>query len=95
MTENRDLNPLSELPHDFDTNFLTHSHENAVKKEEISDNLASSFPTKNPWLVENFDEFLFYCCPECNYKSRLPNDFNSHALVSHPLVIDLKFLVCL
>ena len=21
----------------------------------------------NPWNVENFDEFLFYICPECNY----------------------------
>ena len=24
----------------------------------------------NPWNVENFDEFLFYICPECNYFSK-------------------------
>ena len=80
-------NPLSELPQDFDTNFLS-EHESFVKKEELGANsISSSFPTNNPWLVENFDEFLFYCCPECNYKCRLHNEFNSHALVSHPMVI--------
>jgi len=78
-------NPLSELPQDFDTNFLS-EQENFVKKEELGANsISSSFPTNNPWLVENFDEFLFYCCPECNYKCRLHNEFNSHALVSHPM----------
>jgi len=42
-----------------------------------------------PDLVENFDEFLFYCCPECNYKCRLHNEFNSHALVSHPMAREI------
>ena len=40
----------------------------------------------NPWLVKSFDVFLFYCCPECNFKSQLHDDFNSHAMISHPLV---------
>ena len=74
--------PLSELPHDFDTNFLT-QQENPVKKEDLG---ARTTFSANPWLVETFDEFLFYCCPECSFKSRLHNDFNSHALVSHPMV---------
>ena len=47
-------NPLSELPQDFDTNFLS-EHESFVKKEEQGANI-SSFSTNNPWLVENFDE---------------------------------------
>ena len=60
MAENRDLNPLSELPHDFDTNFLTQQNENAVKKEEL-DSSAPPFST-NPWLVETFEEFLYAQC---------------------------------
>ena len=87
-------NPLSELPQDFDRNFLS-EHESFVKKEELgANNISNSFPTNNPWLVENFDEFLFYCCPECNYKCRLHNEFNSHALVSHPMV-SINYLLSL
>ena len=26
--------------------------------------------SKNPWLVENIDDFNFLCCPECAYKSK-------------------------
>ena len=26
--------------------------------------------SKNPWLVENVDDFNFWCCPECAYKSK-------------------------
>ena len=26
--------------------------------------------SKNPWLVENIDDFNFWCCPECAYKSK-------------------------
>ena len=22
----------------------------------------------NPWEVPNLEEFLFYCCPECDHK---------------------------
>merc|ERR1711881_298161 len=25
---------------------------------------------KNPWNVETLNEFLYYCCPECNEKDR-------------------------
>ena len=38
----------------------------------------------NPWLVSNLDEFLFFCCPECDNKSRTKSAFISHALVDHP-----------
>ena len=38
---------------------------------------------ENPWYVNNIDEFLKYCCPECdeNYKSKEP--FVLHALEKH------------
>lgn len=65
---------------DFDEQYLE-AEETDVKKEEYNTSV-------NPWLVENFDEFLFYCCPECNYKSRLHSEFNSHALMAHPLARD-------
>jgi hypothetical protein len=40
----------------------------------------------NPWTVNSLDEFLYYCCPECNFKSQLLDDFNGHAIVVHPMV---------
>lgn len=40
--------------------------------------------SRNPWLVENIDEFNFLCCPECAYKSKDENSFESHAVENHP-----------
>ena len=40
----------------------------------------------NPWLVQSYDEFLYYCCPECNYKCQQHEEFSSHAVLLHPLV---------
>ena len=40
--------------------------------------------TKNPWLVENVDDFNFWCCPECAYKSKDRTVFKSHAVENHP-----------
>ena len=40
--------------------------------------------SKNPWLVENIDEFNFLCCPECAYKSKDEVLFETHAIENHP-----------
>jgi len=40
--------------------------------------------SKNPWLVENIDDFNFWCCPECAYKSKDRTVFKAHALENHP-----------
>ena len=64
--------PLLDLDLDLDL-------QPSVKKEDF---------ITNPWLVESFDEFLYYCCPECSYKCRQHTEFNSHALVAHPLARD-------
>ena len=40
--------------------------------------------SRNPWLVENIDDFNFLCCPECAYKSKIEEAFISHALENHP-----------
>ena len=39
---------------------------------------------RNPWLVENLDDFNFLCCPECAYKSKDDGAFIDHAIENHP-----------
>ena len=38
----------------------------------------------NPWTVASLDDFLFYCCPECDYKSITKSVFIKHAVNNHP-----------
>ena len=38
----------------------------------------------NPWQVNFLDDFLFYCCPECDFKHDTKSSFVSHALIQHP-----------
>ena len=38
----------------------------------------------SPWYVINLEDFLFYCCPECDNKSKDHNAFLNHAVTSHP-----------
>jgi len=38
----------------------------------------------NPWKVENIDQFLNYCCPECDIKQKTKSDFIIHAIDAHP-----------
>ena len=51
--------------------------EKKEKKKEITDifhifNCSYYWKNKkmasNPWDVPNLEEFLYYCCPECNHK---------------------------
>ena len=37
----------------------------------------------NPWAVENIEAFSFYCCPECDFKSKQGGSFRRHALECH------------
>ena len=39
----------------------------------------------NPWLVTKWEEFLFFCCPECEEKNQSKDDFVNHALSVHPM----------
>ena len=48
-----------------------------VKREDPDDNF-------NPWIVTNLDEFLFFCCPECDTQSPNKALFINHALIEHP-----------
>ena len=38
----------------------------------------------NPWKVDNLDQFLNYCCPECDTKQKSKADFIVHAIDAHP-----------
>ena len=38
---------------------------------------------KNPWRVESIEAFSFYCCPECDFKSKDGHYFKRHAMESH------------
>ena len=38
---------------------------------------------ENPWHVSNIDEFLYYCCPECDLKCKDGDSFIDHATNSH------------
>ena len=37
----------------------------------------------NPWNVEDLDDFLYYCCPECDLKDQSKIQFLQHALEEH------------
>ena len=39
---------------------------------------------KNPWAVANLEDFLYFCCPECNDKSQSEETFLDHAFQNHP-----------
>ena len=38
----------------------------------------------NPWNVEDIDQFLNYCCPECDTKQKTKSKFIVHAIYVHP-----------
>ena len=40
----------------------------------------------NPWAVEALEEFLYFCCPECNIKSTDKDAFVNHVWSNHPKV---------
>ena len=38
----------------------------------------------NPWSVEDVDVFLFYCCPQCDHRTKSKASFIEHAFLDHP-----------
>ena len=36
-----------------------------------------------PWNVSTIEEFLYYCCPECDWKTKNHETFLKHAITSH------------
>ena len=40
----------------------------------------------NPWAVSSIFEFNYFCCPECDCKLQMKQDFINHASYNHPWV---------
>ena len=55
-----------------------------VKSEDPDENF-------NPWIVNNLEEFLFFCCPECDTQSPSKALFINHALIGKSLSEALLF----
>ncbi len=51
----------------------------------------------NPWSIDDLEEFLFYCCPQCDHQAKGRVSFLNHAFLSHPevskhiLTFDMSF----
>ena len=45
----------------------------------------------NPWDVFNLEEFLYFCCPECDEKNQSKDMFIKHALNHHPKSKELNY----
>ena len=37
----------------------------------------------NPWNVKSLEDFLYYCCPQCDHKNITKSAFIKHAVVNH------------
>ena len=48
-------------------------------------------PTISPWNVNKLEDFLHYCCPECEEKNQSRNDFIQHTQNQHPESIAYLF----
>ena len=42
----------------------------------------------NPWKVETFKDFLYYCCPQCDTKTKEETELFQHAISNHELAKD-------
>ena len=58
-------------------------------KEEVAD-----APVANPWAVESLEEYLHYCCPECDVKCESKDLFVNHAWFNHKEVSTIRLNVC-
>ena len=55
--------------------------ENTLNNISADDNFSSS----NPWTsISKIEEFLYFCCPECEEKNQSREIFIKHALDKHP-----------
>ena len=51
-----------------------------------------SIQVENPWQVPSLDEFLYYCCPECDLKTKEHILFFEHAVKIHEQAKDVLCL---
>ena len=39
---------------------------------------------QSPWAINNLEELLYYCCPECDVRDQSEEQFIQHAFENHP-----------
>jgi hypothetical protein len=60
-----------------------------IKTEDIDDSDEDKdkdtlkFSDENPWAVDSLNKFLFFNCPECDFKVQDQLAFQYHAIESH------------
>jgi hypothetical protein len=60
---------------------------------ELSDDEMIEDEKHNPWSVTNLDEFLYYCCPECDNRTQSKELFINHAYLNHSRVMYTRDLI--
>ena len=63
---------------------MTSTHENPNFSIETEDFKPELPILQNPWSVKDLEEFLYFCCPECDTKDQSKELFLKHALDKHP-----------
>ena len=43
----------------------------------------------NPWTMKSLEDFLFYCCPECDHRTKNFEPFFNHAISTHEMATKL------
>ena len=42
----------------------------------------------NPWSCQSLYDYLYFCCPECQQKCQIKQDFVNHAINDHPVSLN-------
>ena len=50
----------------------------------MTDPKQEPYEGQSPWALESIYYYQFYCCPECDTKVALKQDFIDHAFKFHP-----------
>jgi hypothetical protein len=81
---------------DYNQDVDTYDNTNAVDNADAYDNNDADADAEyedanyidepmeeNPWAVDSLRRFLFYNCPECDFKGQDETAFQNHAIESH------------
>ena len=66
---------------------MLESNSELLKMEKVE-----SVP-KNPWLASSIYDFYYFCCPECDDKSKSKQDFINHVSIHAGVSLELLVLL--
>ena len=84
--KNEAIEAIEAMVNNSEENTISSNNVENTFKNNISDenNLFSS-SSNNPWSsISKIEEFLYFCCPECEEKNQSKELFIKHALEKHP-----------